>query len=143
VELLFDRQWHSNTALLNTNHAGFLRLHRAFLHSIASGWWLEQASNKVQSSQANKAATKPLKPAPRRTDMTTTFNTRSALTRITEIATVSLMVGMSLLPVAMAHNPASAEEANITRLPTVVVTAAGAQEVTQFETVYVTGKRAL
>jgi hypothetical protein len=75
--------------------------------------------------------------------MTTAFNTRSTLTRITEIATVSLMVGMSLLPVAMAHNPASAEEASITRLPTVVVTAAGAQEVTQFETVYVTGKRAL
>jgi hypothetical protein len=75
--------------------------------------------------------------------MTTAFNTRSALNRITEIVTVSLMVGMSLLPVAMAHNPASAEEANITRLPTVVVTAAGALEVTQFETVYVTGKRTL
>lgn len=75
--------------------------------------------------------------------MTTAFNTRSTLNRFTEVATVGLMLGLSLLPVAMAHNPASSEEANITRLPTVVVTAAGAQEVTQFETVYVTGKRAL
>ncbi len=73
--------------------------------------------------------------------MTTSFNPRSNLNRFTEIATVSLMLGLSLLPVAMAHNPASHEEVAITRLPTVIVTAAGAQEVTQFETVYVTGKR--
>jgi hypothetical protein len=75
--------------------------------------------------------------------MTNAFNTRSTLTRIATGATFAVMIGMSLLPAAMAYNASTSEAPEITRLPTVVVTASGAQEVTQFETVYVTGKRAL
>ena len=75
--------------------------------------------------------------------MTNTFNTRSTLSRIAEIATLTVMVGMSAVPAAMAYNANTLEEITVTRLPRVIVTAAGAQEVTQFETVYVTGKRAI
>jgi hypothetical protein len=73
--------------------------------------------------------------------MNTAFNTRSTLSRIGEIATLTVMIGMGLVPAAMAFNSAPAEAQDITRLPTVVVTATGTQEVTKFETVYVTGKR--
>jgi hypothetical protein len=71
-----------------------------------------------------------------------TFNTRSTLSHMAEVATLAVMVGMSLVPAAMAYNSASVEAQEMTRLPTVIVTAKGAQEATQFETVYVIGKRA-
>ncbi len=74
--------------------------------------------------------------------MINSFNTRSTLSRMTEVATLAVMVGMSLVPAAMAYNSTPVEAQEITRLPTVVVTAKGAQEATQFETVYVIGKRA-
>jgi hypothetical protein len=74
--------------------------------------------------------------------MTNAFNTRSTLSRFASVATLAVMIGMSAIPAAMAYNAGSVETQDITRLPTVVVTASGAQEVTQFETVYVTGKRA-
>ena len=74
--------------------------------------------------------------------MTNAFNTRSNLSRFASVATLAVMLGMSAIPAAMAYNASTAEAPEITRLPTVVVTASGAQEVTQFETVYVTGKRA-
>ena len=74
--------------------------------------------------------------------MTTHFNTRSTVNRLAGFATLAVMAGMSLVPVAMAYNKPVVEAQEVTRLPTVVVTAEGAQEVTQFETVYVTGKRA-
>jgi hypothetical protein len=74
--------------------------------------------------------------------MTNAFNTRSTLNRLASVATLAVMVGMSFIPAAMAFHADSIETVSVTRLPRVIVTAAGAQEVTQFETVYVTGKRA-
>ena len=74
--------------------------------------------------------------------MTNTFNTRNTLSRLASVATLAVMLGMSAIPAAMAYNASPGEQQEITRLPRVIVTAAGAQEVTQFETVYVTGKRA-
>ncbi len=75
--------------------------------------------------------------------MTNTFSTRSALSRLAEIATVAVMIGMSAVPAAMAYNAHAIETVAVTRLPRVIVTAAGAQEVTPFETIYVMGKRSI
>ncbi len=73
--------------------------------------------------------------------MTTTFNTRSSLSRIAEIATFVVMVGLSATPAAMALDRHTNRSAEVSSLPTVIVTAEGATEVTRFETIYVTGKR--
>jgi hypothetical protein len=93
-------------------------------------------------SKSSHRKPKPLSPAPRRTTMNRSFNTRNTLSRIAEIATVAVMIGMSAIPAAMAYNAQAIETVAITRLPRVIVTAAGAQEVTLFETVVVNAKRA-